>query len=319
MMRNLLACAFAVMTLSACASGPIEPHRANSTPGNTTSEGPAAWVAAAIAGDGPGRHAPSASPTPVTVKNLPKSRRGNPSEYTVGGVRYAVMDSAAGFIEQGHASWYGRKFHGRETSSGEVYDMYELTAAHKHLPLPTFVRVTRVDTGDSIVVKVNDRGPFVPGRIIDLSYQAAASLGVVKDGTAPVIVEALSTHLPTGTTVTAATNAQPAPSTVAAQPVKEPMVIVEASAQAAPSPRVSDSAPGNYLQLGAFSEARNAQNLRGELSSSVPIPIVIDHDKVQSLFRVWVGPLQTMAEHDKAVAALQAHGVTNFTMVTLVQ
>jgi len=132
---------------------------------------------------------------PGYVQNLPKSRTGNMSEYTVFGKRYSVMDSAANFTEQGVASWYGKKFHGRKTSSGEVYDMYALTAAHKHLPLPTFVRVTNLDNNHSVVVKVNDRGPFVGDRIIDMSYTAAQMLGMVENGVANVRVDALSTHL----------------------------------------------------------------------------------------------------------------------------
>ncbi len=132
---------------------------------------------------------------PDYVRNLPKSLTGNMSEYTVFGRRYSVLDSAAGFTEQGTASWYGKKFHGRKTSSGEIYDMHSLTAAHKHLPLPTYVRVTNLENNYSVVVKVNDRGPFVGDRIIDLSLAAAMELDMKEQGTANVHIEALSTHL----------------------------------------------------------------------------------------------------------------------------
>jgi len=132
---------------------------------------------------------------PDFVRNLPKSATGNMSEYIVFGRRYRVMDSAADFTEQGTASWYGEKFHGRKTSSGEIYDMNAMTAAHKHLPLPTYVRVTNLDNNNSVVVKVNDRGPFVGKRIIDLSFAAAMELGMTEQGTANVYLEALSTHL----------------------------------------------------------------------------------------------------------------------------
>jgi len=121
----------------------------------------------------------------------PRSRYGNPKEYEVLGETYFVLDSAQGYKEDGRASWYGTKFHGKRTSSGEPYDMYRMTAAHKTLPLPTYVRVTRKSNGRSIVVKVNDRGPFHTGRIIDLSYTAAAKLDLLKDGSAEVVVEAL--------------------------------------------------------------------------------------------------------------------------------
>lgn len=121
----------------------------------------------------------------------PRSRYGNPKTYEVMGERYFVLNSAEGYKEHGGASWYGTKFHGRRTSSGEAYDMYQMTAAHKTLPLPTYVRVTRKSNGRSVVVKVNDRGPFHAGRIIDLSYAAAARLDLLKEGSAEVVVEAL--------------------------------------------------------------------------------------------------------------------------------
>ncbi len=151
-----------------------------------------AWVAA-VAGDGPGNKA-LLSPNELEVKNLPKSRGGNRPKYTVFGQEYEVIDSAKGFAEWGVASWYGKKFHGRPTASGEVYDMHKLTAAHKHLPLPTFVRVTRLDNGQFVIVKVNDRGPFVKGRSIDLSFAAASHLGMLDNGSAYVYIEALSSH-----------------------------------------------------------------------------------------------------------------------------
>ncbi len=125
------------------------------------------------------------------VLDEPRSRRGNGPVYTVWGKSYRVMDSAEGFVQEGTASWYGTKFHGRETSSGEVYDIYRLTAAHKHLPLPTYVRVTNLANGKETVVKVNDRGPFHGDRIIDLSYAAAVKLGFHEHGTSRVRVEVL--------------------------------------------------------------------------------------------------------------------------------
>ena len=122
----------------------------------------------------------------------PRSRYGNRSPYTVLGKSYAVRDSAEGYVEQGQASYYGNKFHGRRTSNLEVYDMYAFTAAHKTLPLPSFARVTNLDNGKSVVVRVNDRGPFHDGRIIDLSYAAAVKLGYRDKGTARVEVRGLS-------------------------------------------------------------------------------------------------------------------------------
>lgn len=124
-------------------------------------------------------------PLPIP-KNEPRIKRGNVSPYTVFGVTYEVMPSAAGYQEIGTASWYGRKFHGRLTSSGEVYDMFEFTAAHKSLPIPSYVQVTNLANQEQIVVRVNDRGPFADGRIIDLSWAAAQRLGFADKGTARV-------------------------------------------------------------------------------------------------------------------------------------
>ena len=139
------------------------------------------------------------------VRNEPLARTGNKS-YSVLGKRYQVLDTAADYLEQGGASYYGKKFHGRRTSSGEVYDMYAFTAAHKTLPLPSYARVTNLDNGKSVVVKINDRGPFHPGRIIDLSYAAAVKLGYRERGTARVEVRALHPG-EAGGTLAAAPNA----------------------------------------------------------------------------------------------------------------
>ena len=128
---------------------------------------------------------------PVPRKE-PRSRYGNPKSYSVLGRTYHVLDSADGFSERGIASWYGNKFHGKRTSSGEPYDMYAMTAAHKTLPIPVHVRVTNLDNGKSIIVRVNDRGPFKEGRIIDLSYAAAHKLAMTGAGTARVEIQALS-------------------------------------------------------------------------------------------------------------------------------
>ncbi len=127
-------------------------------------------------------------PDPEILKE-PKSRRGNGPVYSVFGRSYRVMDSANGFVQEGTASWYGVKFHGRQTSSGEPFDIYKLTAAHRHLPIPTFVRVTNLDNGRHTIVRVNDRGPFHGDRIIDLSYAAAVKLDFHERGTARVRVE----------------------------------------------------------------------------------------------------------------------------------
>lgn len=138
-------------------------------------------------------HQPSKSKgaKPVTPKVEPRSRYGNPDHYEVMGKTYHVLPSSKSFQQEGLASWYGTKFHSKRTSSGEPYDMHEFTAAHKTLPLPTYVKVKNQDNGRELVVKVNDRGPFHEGRIIDLSYAAAKALGVVKHGVARVIIQSI--------------------------------------------------------------------------------------------------------------------------------
>lgn len=134
-----------------------------------------------------------ASLTDAVVKPEPLSSMGNPKRYTVWGKEYQVENKPAGSKQEGLASWYGMKFHGHATSNGEIYDVYQMTAAHKTLPIPSYVKVTRTDNNESVVVRVNDRGPFHKGRIVDLSYAAAVKLGIHKLGTAPVTLEVLST------------------------------------------------------------------------------------------------------------------------------
>ena len=146
----------------------------------------------------------------------PHSANGNPDSYVEDGQRYWVIPNAKGYAERGLASWYGPNFHGNRTSSGEPYDMYKMTAAHKTLPLPTYLRVTNLENNRSIVVRVNDRGPFKKGRIIDLSYVAAAKLGIVGNGTATVEIHALDPT--TGQDGNAVTKAEPTAVTTAAAP-----------------------------------------------------------------------------------------------------
>ncbi len=135
--------------------------------------------------------------TPDAVPKVePRSRGGNPKSYEVLDRTYFVLQSSEGYKERGGASWYGAKFHGHKTSNGETYDMFAMTAAHKTLPLPTYVRVTHLGNGRSVVVRVNDRGPFHSQRIIDLSYTAAAKLDMIGSGSAQVEVEAINPSLP---------------------------------------------------------------------------------------------------------------------------
>lgn len=206
----------------------------------------------------------------VKPEPLKKSRYGNPSSYIVMGKRYYVMDSAEGFTQRGLASWYGPNFHGKRTSSGDVYNMHAMTAAHKTLPIPVYVRVKNLQNGKSEVVLINDRGPFAEGRIIDLSYAAAKKLGVVKPGTAKVEITVLDANLKT-------TRAP-----VRVIPLKHP----------------EHQIASMFIQLGAFSSEENAQKLSNELHGKKETAIVIkqvDTDK-GAFFRVQIGPLLDLSE-----------------------
>ncbi len=254
-----------------------------------------AWKMA-VAGDGPGElH--RINVTDLVVANLPKSRYGNPVSYTVFGQEYTVLDSADDFKQWGTASWYGKKFHGRPTSSGEPYDMHELTAAHKNLPLPTYVRVTRVDNGESVVVKVNDRGPFVGDRIIDLSYAAAARLDMLEAGKADVFIEALSSHEPV----------------VAASGEAVETAVADSAPVAVADAAVSDR---QFLQVGAYSEELNAKAMQVSLREFLDAPTQISLDDDTQLFRVRIGPLQDpekmrLAQESLALAGINSYLVTD--------
>ncbi len=209
---------------------------------------------------------PAGAPPQAPAAGEPRAARGNPPFYEVMGQRYYVLPGSDGYSEQGIASWYGREFHGRPTSSGEIYDMYGLTAAHKTLPLPTTARVTNLATGKSIIVRINDRGPFMKGRLIDLSYAAARDLGFLSAGTARVEVQALAGPV--------ATTAGQAP------------------------------ADTMYVQVGAFSRPENAEVLRQRLHQQGFANAVIRYDErgEPALYRVRIGPVANAAEYD-AVAA----------------
>ena len=175
MNRPLLLAVLCVLVLSGCQSSSSKPaHKAEER------DGPPLVEPVGLA------HLPDPE-----VRHEQPTKRGNPKSYTVLGKTYYVMNSAAGYDAVGNASWYGRKFHGRLTSSGEPFDMYQLTAAHRTLPIPTYARVTNMENGRSTIVRINDRGPFHDNRIIDLSYAAAVKLGYSAKGTARVRVEVL--------------------------------------------------------------------------------------------------------------------------------
>lgn len=191
------------MVLGGCA-GTLPDYRVPAPSQSPTATAPPGPAPTAEVDSAPAEPPPGLAelPDPI-VRPVRKSLRGN-QPYTVWGKRYQVMDSASGYEEIGLASWYGVKFHGRQTSSGEVFDMFQLTAAHRSLPIPAYVKVTNLDNDQHSVVRVNDRGPFHPERIIDLSYAAAVKLGFEDHGTARVRVEALAAPPPVPTADSAA-------------------------------------------------------------------------------------------------------------------
>lgn len=224
------------------------------------------------------------------VSQVKKSKSGNPSSYVVMGKRYYVLDSSQGFVQRGLASWYGKKFHGRKTSSGEVYNMYAMTAAHKSLPLPTFVRVQNLSNGRSIVVKVNDRGPFVGDRIIDLSYAAAEKLGVIGPGTARVEVSAVNSGQQNAT-----------------RPVIRTIPLTENVAADVPL----------FIQMGSFGSVVNAQNLLSELHDANEKAARMSQLQTNSglFYRVRVGPLFDIEEANAVILRLNNKGFSSSRIV----
>lgn len=215
-----------------------------------------------------------------------RSRYGNHSPYTVFGKQYHVLKSAQNYKEKGDASWYGTKFHGRRTSSGEPYDMFKMTAAHKSLPLPSYVKVTNLENNREIIVRVNDRGPFHPGRIIDLSYAAAHLLGIAHTGTGKVEVE----------------------------------IITEAGVKKVNSAQKTLSTPSAstnsllYVQVGAYSELKTAQLIQEKVLTITGHPTSIHRIQQrpqQVLHRVLVGPLLDREQGDALAITLRQQKMGN--------
>jgi rare lipoprotein A len=215
----------------------------------------------------------AAIPEPIP-KAEPRSALGNPAFYDVLGKRYFVLPTSVGFVERGIASWYGPGFHKERTSTGDAYNMYAMTAAHKTLPLPCYARVTNLKNGRSVVVYINDRGPFKEGRIVDLSYTAAAKLDILQAGTAPV-----------------------------------ELVVLTASDAGVSSP----SANPLFVQVGSFGEAANAQRLADKLRESGYSQVTVRKDSQGSrgLHRVRIGPLANVEEFDRVVAHLKSLGLND--------
>lgn len=246
---------------------------------------------------------------PVDLSQVPEAQprhevrtaAGNKNPYTVLGKTYYLMEDETDYRERGIASWYGQKFHGRKTSNGEVYDMFAMTAAHKTLPIPSYVRVTNLNNGRQLVVRVNDRGPFHGDRIIDLSYAAAHRLGFASQGTAPVEVEIV---LPGG----------PPPPPYRAEPAQ---TSPEPDTKKTPGGPVGSDGlpvPETFLQVGAFASRDAAEQLKQKIAALTAYPVAIQVlDREPPLHRVRIGPvaeleqLRALQTSLRNTAQLQAH------------
>jgi rare lipoprotein A len=218
-----------------------------------------------------------------TPRREPRSRYGNPSSYVVWGKRYYVMNESKNFVQKGVASWYGPKFHGRTTSSGETFNMYAMTAAHKTLPLPSYLQVKNLENGHTIVVRVNDRGPFHDDRIIDLSYTAAKKLDIVRDGTAYVEIRDVT-------------------------PREREIPVT-----------ISPPSRGNlYIQIGAFTNPANANKLRDTVLASglSNVRIKVGMLAHRMLYRVQLGPMDTAGEVQRVISRLSELGVDSTQVVS---
>ncbi|AQU82691.1 MULTISPECIES: septal ring lytic transglycosylase RlpA family protein [unclassified Halomonas] len=255
----------------------------------------------AMSGDAYPLEPPDVTTVPDAEPRIePLSRAGNRSTYEVWGETYKVLPDATGYARQGTASWYGEKFHGYATSNGEIYDMYKMSAAHRSLPLPTFARVTSLNNGQSVIVRVNDRGPFHSDREIDLSYAAAARLGILDNGTGPVRVEAIDPAQwlaergkSGGSRATGATTPAVAQSSISST---APSTAPRQGASAPASQTIAEREAGGavYLQIAALGSAEGAEQLQrrlqGELAHSVRVMSDADVHRVQ------VGPVMPTQE-----------------------
>jgi len=259
--------------------------------------------------DGAGKPIDTRNVANAVPKVEPITRAGNKSPYEVFGKTYFVLPSNKDYSEVGIASWYGTKFHGRQTSNGEIYDMYAMTAAHKSLPIPSYVRVTNLENKRSIIVRVNDRGPFHGPRLIDLSYVGALKLGFADRGTAKVLIEAID---PSGS------QSRLPPIPVVKLPImtEAETAILEATIPAAKtnsdSPLVISQGP--YLQVGAFDSAASAQVLQKEVREFTALPILVQQR--DNLFKVWIGPIADQMELRLIKRTLkQAANISGFTVI----
>ena len=286
--QQTLLFAAAVAALAGCTTAPKSPAAA----------GPPAPSAKFYKGDGPGDNAPgNLDAIPDAEPRREALNRFANRPYSVFGREYVPATSLRPYRERGTASWYGKMFHGQKTAIGETYDRYAMTAAHPTLPLPSYARVTNTATGKSVVVRVNDRGPFLHDRIIDLSYAAAMRIGIAQKGSGEVEVEAV---IP-GETLIAAAPLPPVASAPAAA-----LAVGASGSEANATVPVTSSDGGFAVQLGAFASNANAQEFVARLANQLA-PAGVEAKVRQSggLFRVFVGPYPTRDEAKRTADRLR--------------
>lgn len=287
------------LILVGCGTAPTRPQQQPSTPSMVPPvQGPSEPTPGQDGFPAPGTIPPDVTETPDAVpREEPRSASGNPPAYTVFGKTYHVLDSADGFEQEGYASWYGKKFQGKPTASGEPYNMFKMTAAHKRLPIPSYARVTDLENGKSVVVRINDRGPFHHGRIIDLSYAAAARLGMLGKGSTRVKVEALVPDDGDNTQVASSTPT----------PAHE-----RGTAAGGQLPTAYHPPTGSlYLQVGVFKDPINAVALRDRLRQRGVAPLALQSDTYRDnpATRVLVGPFQDERARDAMRSQLKAQQI----------
>lgn len=248
----------ATLLLAACGSAPTRTESGSTPVAPTTTPG------GYLAGDGPDGNAPAnIDATPDAIPKAEPLHRYANRPYKALGKEYIPLTAVGNYKERGIASWYGKKFHGQRTSIGETYDMYAMSAAHPTLPIPSYARVTNIGNGKSVVVRVNDRGPFMHDRIIDLSYTAAHKLGVISGGSAQVEVESLTPDAVTSPAAPVETvQSAPLDNTVTASPIAAAAVSPAAPAVA---PQAAAGSGKVYLQLGAFKTRASAKNFMNKI------------------------------------------------------
>ncbi len=264
----------AVITLVACSStskyaGSREKNAATTSTFSARAKGGGYYL-----DDGPPDNPPSnLNSVPDAIPRIEALRSANMRPYVALGQTFTPMTSLTPYKEQGIASWYGRRYHGKQTASGEVYDMYAMTAAHPTLPIPSYVRVTNLNNGKSIVVRINDRGPFLANRVIDLSYTAAYKLDVLANGSTPVVVEAMIPGVASSTRI-----------------------------EKTVTTRLSSTQNNNiYLQLAAFGSARNAHNFLSQIRTELPsITHKTDITNEDGLYKIHTGPFSSHISAQKS-------------------